>query len=78
MTRILALSIAAFALAFGACEKHPLPGQTAVTEVPGIDGVKAGHGDAHGSADAHGKKVEHAAPAGEKKEGAAAPAETKH
>jgi hypothetical protein len=67
MTRFLALSIAAFALAFGACEKHPLPGQTAVTTVPGIDGVAGGHG-----AD-HGKKDDHA-----KKEGAAAPAAAKH
>src|SRR6266511_2226297 len=44
MTRFLALSIAVLALAFSACEKHPLPGQTAVTTVPGIDGFGAGHG----------------------------------
>jgi hypothetical protein len=76
MTRFLALTIAAFALAFGACEKHPLPDQTAVTAVPGIDGLSAGHGDAHGKADDHGKKDGH--PAVEKKEGAAAPAAAKH
>jgi hypothetical protein len=78
MTRILALSIAAFALAFSACEKHPLPGQTAVTTVPGIDGASAGHGSEHGKSDDHGKKDEHAAPVGEKKEGAAAPTAAKH
>lgn len=78
MTRFLAFSIAVFALAFSACEKHPLPDQTEVTTVPGIDGVTAGHGEAHGKADEHAKKDEHAAPAAEKKEGAAAAPEAKH
>jgi hypothetical protein len=78
MTRFLALSIAAFALAFSACEKHPLPGETAVTTVPGIDGVSGGHGSEHGKSDDPGKKDEHAAPAGEKKEGAAPPTAAKH
>lgn len=73
MTRFLALSLAVLALAFGACERHPLSGQTMVTTVPGIDGPAAAHGDAHGKADDHGKKDENAAPAAEKKEGAAAP-----
>ena len=76
MTRFLALSIAVFALAFSACEKHPLPGQQAVTGVPGIDGVAAGHATSHGASD--GKKDEPAAPTPEKKEGAAAPAAAKH
>ena len=57
MTRFLALSFAVFAFAFTACEKHPLPGETAVTTVPGIDGVSAGHGDDHA------KKDDHPAPA---------------
>lgn len=79
MTRFLAFSIAAFALAFSACERHPLVGQTKVTTVPGIDGVNAAHGDAHGKgAEGHGKKDEHAAPAAEKKEGAGAPAAGNH
>jgi hypothetical protein len=72
MTRFLALSFAVLALAFSACEKHPLPGQTAVTTVPGIDGVSAGHGSDHG------KKDDPAAPVAEKKEGAAAPTPAKH
>jgi hypothetical protein len=77
MTRFLALSIAALALAFSACEKHPLPGETAVTTVPGIDGFGAGHGSEHGKAEDQGKKDEHAAPAPEKKEGSVAPATAK-
>jgi len=41
MTRFLALSLAAFALAFGACEKHPLAGQEPVTHTHGSDGPGA-------------------------------------
>jgi len=78
MTRFLALMIAAFAFAFSACEKHPLPGETAVTAVPGIDGAGAGHGDAHASAELHTKADEHAPVAVEKKEGTAAPEAAKH
>lgn len=79
MTRFLVLSIAAFALAFSACERHPLVGQTKVTTVPGIDGPSAGHGDTHGKgSESHGKKDEHAAPTAEKKEGAGAPAAGNH
>jgi hypothetical protein len=78
MTRFLALSIAALALAFSACEKHPLPGETAVTTVPGIDGFGTGHGSEHGKAEDQGKKDEHAAPAPEKKEGAATAGAEKH
>jgi len=63
MTRFLAFSIAAFALAFSACEKHPLSSQTAITTVPGIDGVTAGHGGEQGKTEEHAKKDEHAAPA---------------
>jgi hypothetical protein len=76
MTRFLALSIAISALAFSACEKHPLPGQQAVTSVPGIDGLVAGHEASNGAPE--GKKDEHSAPAPEKKEGAAASSEAKH
>jgi hypothetical protein len=75
MTRFLALSIAVSAFAFSACEKHPLPGQQAVTTVPGIDGMAAGHEASHGAAE--GKKEEHAVPAPEKKEEAAASAAAK-
>jgi len=71
MTRFLALSIAVFALAFSACEKHPLPDQKEVATVPGIDGISAGHGSEHG------KKDEHAAPAAEKG-GAPTPTPEKH
>jgi hypothetical protein len=74
MTRFLALSIAVFVLAFSACEKHPLPGQQAVTTVPGIDGFGAGHGSEHGKTEDSGKKP----PAPEKKEGAAAAGAEKH
>jgi hypothetical protein len=77
MTRFLALSIAVFAFAFSACEKHPLPGETAITSVPSIDGFTAERGGEHGKTEEHAKKNEHAAPANEKKEGAAAPAEAK-
>jgi hypothetical protein len=73
MTRFLALSIAVFALAFSACEKHPLPDQNEVTTVPGIDGISAGHGSEHG------KKDEHAAPApAAEKGGAPTPTPEKH
>jgi len=78
MNRILALSIAVFALAFSACEKHPLPGQQAVTAVPGIDGFGAAHGSEHSNAEDQGKKEEHSAPAPEKKEGATAAGAEKH
>jgi hypothetical protein len=78
MTRFLALSIAVFALAFSSCEKHPLPGQQAVTTVPGIDGFGAAHGNEHGKAEDHGKKDEHSAPAPEKKEGTATAGAEKH
>ena len=47
MTRFLALSLAVLAFVFSACEKHPLPDQAEVKEVPGIDGAKATHGDDH-------------------------------
>jgi hypothetical protein len=76
MTRFLALSIAVIALALSACEKHPLPGQSVATTVPGIDGVGGGHATSHGASD--GKKDEPATTAPEKKEGAAAPAAAKH
>jgi hypothetical protein len=77
MTRFLAFSIAVSVLAFSACEKHPLPGETAITTVPSIDGFAAEHGGEHGKTEEHAKKDEHAAPANEKKEGASAPAEAK-
>jgi len=65
MTRFLALSFAVLALAFSACEKHPLDGQTSVTHTHGSNGA---HDDHHGHGDAH------AAPHGEKKDAAHAPA----
>ena len=44
MTRIFAASFAVFALALGACERHPLPGQTEVTHTHGSNGAhEEGH-----------------------------------
>ncbi len=68
MTRILVLSFAVFALAFSACEKQPISGQSLVTHTHGSGGAhEAGHGEAaahakkdeaHAPADAHGAKAE--------------------
>lgn len=63
MTRFLALSFAAAALAFSACEKHPLPGQGVITHTHGSGGAhEEGHGDAHAThaGDKHEKKDAHA------------------
>lgn len=65
MTRFLALSFAVLALAFSACEKHPLRDQTLVTHTHGSNGAP---GEAHGHDDAH------AASHGEKKDATHAPA----
>lgn len=65
MTRFLALSFAVLALAFSACEKHPLRDQALVTHTHGSNGAP---GEGHGHDDAH------AAPHGDKKAEAHAPA----
>lgn len=67
MTRFLALSFAVAALAFSACEKHPLKGQELVTHTHGSGGAEpAEHG---GKAEAkHEEKKAEAAPAGAKEE----------
>jgi hypothetical protein len=57
MTRLFAASFAVFALALGACERHPLPGQSEVTHTHGSNGA---HEEAHGAADAaHGSAAKH-------------------
>lgn len=71
MTRFFALSLAVLALAFSACEKHPIAGQEIVTHTHGSNGAEsAEHGekaDAKHEAKHEEKKVE-AAPAGAKEE----------
>ena len=70
MTRIFAASFAIFALALGACERHPLPGQTEVTHTHGSNGAHQEGEATHSSETAAGaakheeKKAEtpHAAP----------------
>jgi hypothetical protein len=66
MTRLLTAVFAILALALGACERHPLPGQTQVTHTHGSNGAHAEHHEGH---DAHGAADSQAAPAphGEKK-----------
>jgi|GEM_PF-4386749 len=76
MTRIFAFAFAALALAFSACERHPIAGETVVTHTHGSNGAPGeGHGE-HGDAHAAGEHKEHAAEAhGEKPAGEhAAPA----
>lgn len=46
MTRLFAFSLVALAFAFGACQRHPLPGQEPVTHTHGSGGTEAeGHGE---------------------------------
>lgn len=58
MTRYIAVAFAVGALALGACERHPLPGQTEVSHTHGSGG--AHHED-------HPAPVHHEAKAEEKK-----------
>ena len=72
MTRLVfALSIAIFALAFSACEKHPLPGETAVTFTHGSNGGEPEH-------EAEKKPETTAATVDKKEEKGGAPEEKKH
>lgn len=77
MTRFFAFAFAALALAFSACERHPIAGEALVTHTHGSNGAPneghGEHGDAHAAAQGnehggvavHGEKpaAEHAAPA---------------
>lgn len=66
MTRFLAIAFSVIALAFSACEKHPVNGQSLVTHTHGSGGAHEGHhSDAHAPADAHAKTDAAHAPAAE-------------
>lgn len=74
MTRLFALSVVALAFAVTACERHPIPGQTAVTFTHGSGGDH-GDGHGHGAADTgHGAAKHDASPKHEEKKAAHAPA----
>jgi len=59
MTRIFAASFAVFALALGACERHPLPGQTEVTHTHGSNGAHEDSHTTHPAKPADGSEAKH-------------------
>lgn len=65
MTRFLAATLTVLALAFGACERHPLAGETEVTSTHGSGGSEAHSESAHeakSEAKAEHKEAAHEAP----------------
>jgi hypothetical protein len=60
MTRSFALFVLAVSFGLTACERHPLPGQGAVTFTHGSGGAHGEHGDGHGAAADHGHAGKHA------------------